>query len=60
MIKNSKIEPNEKNVDVVINPGVIKTQTPGQRVKLARVSPICQMVISQLAMKTILFSETSD
>ena len=28
MIKNSKIEPNEKNVDVVINPGVIKTQTP--------------------------------
>ena len=29
MIKNSKIEPNEKNVDVVINPGVIKTQTPG-------------------------------
>ena len=29
MIKNSKIEPNEKNVDIVINPGVIKTQTPG-------------------------------
>lgn len=28
MDKKVKIEPNEKNIDVVINPGVIKTQTP--------------------------------
>lgn len=29
MTKNVKIEPNEKNVDVVVKPGHIKTSTPG-------------------------------
>ena len=36
MDKKVKIVPNDKNVDVVINPGVIKTKTPGPEGKAGK------------------------